>query len=116
VSRAGASFVAELAAVGLPAVLVPLPGAPGDHQTANARVLTDAGAGVLVPDEVCSAERLGQALEGMLGDPGRLAAMEEAAAGAGRPEAAAAVAALVERWALPRPSTPVPEMGLVGDG
>ncbi len=50
VSRAGGNTVAELAAVGLPSILVPLPGAPGDHQTANARHLADAGAAVLVPD------------------------------------------------------------------
>jgi len=44
VCRAGATSVAELAAVGLPSILIPLPGAPGDHQTANARTLADAGA------------------------------------------------------------------------
>ncbi len=54
VCRAGASTVAELAVVGLPAVLVPLPGAPNDHQTANARALVDAGAARLVPDAEAS--------------------------------------------------------------
>lgn len=50
VCRAGSATVAELAATGVPAVLVPYPHAPGDHQTHNARVLSDAGAGLLLPD------------------------------------------------------------------
>ena len=48
VCRAGAMTVAELAAAGVPSILVPLPGAPGDHQTANARVLERAGAAVVL--------------------------------------------------------------------
>ena len=51
VGRAGAGTVTELAALGLPAILVPLPGARGDEQTANARVLADAGAAVLLPGD-----------------------------------------------------------------
>ena len=58
VCRAGGNTVAEVAVVGLPAVLVPLPNAPGDHQTANARALADAGAAVLVPDGELDADRL----------------------------------------------------------
>jgi UDP-N-acetylglucosamine:LPS N-acetylglucosamine transferase len=99
VSRAGGNTVAELAAVGLPSILVPLPGAPGDHQTANARNLADAGAAVLVPDGEMTAARLVREVEGLLGDGGRLAAMAEAAAGVGRRDAADAVAQLVERCA-----------------
>ncbi len=49
VCRAGATTVAELAAAGVPSVLVPLPGAPGDHQTRNAEALVGVGAAVLVP-------------------------------------------------------------------
>ena len=99
VSRAGGNTVAELAAVGLPSILVPLPGAPGDHQTANARHLAGAGAAVLVPDGEMSADRLVREVEGLLGDAGRLAAMGEAAARAGRRDAADAVAELVEQCA-----------------
>ncbi|HEX2040425.1 MAG TPA: UDP-N-acetylglucosamine--N-acetylmuramyl-(pentapeptide) pyrophosphoryl-undecaprenol N-acetylglucosamine transferase, partial [Acidimicrobiales bacterium] len=58
VCRAGGTTVAELAVVELPAVLVPLPGAPGDHQTANAGALVQAGGAVLVPDGELTTERL----------------------------------------------------------
>ena len=54
----GGNTVAELAAVGLPSVLVPLPGAPGDHQTANARPGRRGGAAVLVPDAELDGDRL----------------------------------------------------------
>ncbi|MFN0090579.1 MAG: undecaprenyldiphospho-muramoylpentapeptide beta-N-acetylglucosaminyltransferase [Acidimicrobiales bacterium] len=101
VARAGATTVAELTAVGAPALLVPLPGAPSDHQTANARALVEAGAAVLVPDAELSAERLAAELDALLGDPDRLARMGKAAAAAGRRDAAERVADLVERWARP---------------
>jgi UDP-N-acetylglucosamine--N-acetylmuramyl-(pentapeptide) pyrophosphoryl-undecaprenol N-acetylglucosamine transferase len=99
VCRAGATTVAELAVVGLPAVLVPLPGAPGDHQTANARHLADAGAAVLVPDAELDGARLAAEVDTLLGAPDRLQAMSEAAAGVARRDAAQQVAALVERHA-----------------
>ncbi|MDR2972585.1 MAG: undecaprenyldiphospho-muramoylpentapeptide beta-N-acetylglucosaminyltransferase [Bacteroidales bacterium] len=50
VSRAGALTISELAIVGLPAILIPLPTAAEDHQTANAKQLSDAGAAILLPD------------------------------------------------------------------
>ncbi|MGI8810647.1 MAG: UDP-N-acetylglucosamine--N-acetylmuramyl-(pentapeptide) pyrophosphoryl-undecaprenol N-acetylglucosamine transferase [Acidimicrobiales bacterium] len=99
VSRAGGNTVAELAAVGLASVLVPLPGAPGDHQAANARHLSDAGAAVLVADAEMSADRLVREVDALLGDPSRLEAMEAAASRAARRDAAEAVAALVEAHA-----------------
>ncbi len=99
VSRAGGNTVAELAAVGLPSVLVPLPGAPGDHQTANARHLSDVDAAVLVADADLTAARFVAEVDGLLGDEARLAAMGKAASTAGRRDAAEAVAALVEAHA-----------------
>ena len=99
VSRAGGNTVAELAAVGLPSVLVPLPGAPGDHQTANARALSDAGAAVLVVDADMSAARLVAEVDGLLGDVARLEAMGAGATAVARRDAAEAVAALVEAHA-----------------
>jgi UDP-N-acetylglucosamine--N-acetylmuramyl-(pentapeptide) pyrophosphoryl-undecaprenol N-acetylglucosamine transferase len=102
VCRAGATTVAELAAAGVPAVLVPLPGAPGDHQTRNAEALVAAGAAVLVPDAECTGARLAAELEPLLADPGRLAAMGEAARTLARPDAADALADLVESAARDR--------------
>ena len=99
VCRAGATSVAELAAVGLPAVLVPLPGAPGDHQTANARALSDAGAAVLVPDGQLDGARLVAEVDALLAEPDRLDRMAAAAAAAGRRDAGERVADLVEEHA-----------------
>ncbi len=97
--RSGATSVAELAAIGVPAILVPLPGAPGDHQTANARALVDAGAAVLVPDAELTAERLVREVDALLGEHGRLEAMAASARGVANREAGQAVAALVEEHA-----------------
>ncbi len=99
VCRAGATTVAELAAAGVPSVLVPLPGAPGDHQTRNAEALVSAGAAILVPDAGCTGERLAAELEPLLADPARLEAMGAAARTLARPDAAGDLADLVESTA-----------------
>jgi UDP-N-acetylglucosamine--N-acetylmuramyl-(pentapeptide) pyrophosphoryl-undecaprenol N-acetylglucosamine transferase len=99
VCRAGAMTVAELLVAGVPALLVPLPGAPRDHQTRNADVLVAAGAAVLVPDAECDADRLAIEIEKLLGDPDRLEAMSAAARSLGHPDAAARVAELVRSHA-----------------
>lgn len=99
VQRAGASTVAELAVIGLPAILVPLPGAPGDHQTVNARRLADAGAAVLVPDSELDVDRLARELERLVGSAELRGEMAGAARALGRPDAAARVAAIVETHA-----------------
>ena len=104
VARAGAATVAELAAVGLPAVLVPYPHATHDHQTANARSLERVGAAVVVPDAELDAERLAAVLDELLADPARRASMAAAAAARGRPDAAARVAVVVEQAAASRPA------------
>ncbi len=95
VCRAGASTVAELAVAGVPSVLVPLPGAPGDHQTANARALVDAGAALLVPDADCDPDRLATMLDDLCDDAERLRQMGEAARAIGRPDAADRIGELV---------------------
>ncbi len=97
--RSGASSVAELAVAGLPSVLVPLPGAPGDHQTANARALVDAGAAVLVPDAELTGERAFDELDSLINDPARRTAMRQAATSVARPDAAHAVVDLMETYA-----------------
>lgn len=96
VCRAGAVTVAELAAAGAPAVLVPLPRAPGDHQTRNAEALAAANAAVVLPDQECDGNRLDAELRTLLTDPARLESMSDAARGIARPDAAARLADLVE--------------------
>jgi UDP-N-acetylglucosamine--N-acetylmuramyl-(pentapeptide) pyrophosphoryl-undecaprenol N-acetylglucosamine transferase len=99
VVRAGAMTVAELLISGSPAIVVPLPGAPRDHQTRNAEALVGMGAAVLIPDHECTGRRLAQELDALLTDPGRLQAMCRAARENGHPDAAARVAELVDAHA-----------------
>ncbi len=91
VCRAGANTIAELAVVGVPAVLVPLPGSPGNHQLSNANVLERVGAAIIVSDERCDALNLDEAL-GRLLEPARRAGYVEAVRSLGRPDAASAIA------------------------
>lgn len=99
VTRAGGNTVAELAVAGLPAVLVPLPIAPRDHQTANAAVLVRAGGAILVPDDEMDGARLAHELDPLLADPPRLHAMGEAVRAVAYRDAADRVARLVEEHA-----------------
>jgi UDP-N-acetylglucosamine--N-acetylmuramyl-(pentapeptide) pyrophosphoryl-undecaprenol N-acetylglucosamine transferase len=89
-------MTAELAVVGMPSILVPLPGAPGDHQTRNAEVFARADAAVIVPDRELDGTRLAHELDVLLGDPSRLRSMEKAAHSLGRTDATARFADLVE--------------------
>ena len=80
VCRARGTTVAELAVIGVPAILVPLPIAPRDHQRANAAVLLAAGAAVLVDDAECRTDRLARELGPILEDDNLRARMTAAAA------------------------------------
>jgi UDP-N-acetylglucosamine--N-acetylmuramyl-(pentapeptide) pyrophosphoryl-undecaprenol N-acetylglucosamine transferase len=91
VARAGGS-VFEIAAHGLPAVLVPYPHASADHQSANARWMVQAGAAVCIADAELTAQRLAEEVTALLGDRERLAAMSAASRGLARPQAAQEVA------------------------
>jgi UDP-N-acetylglucosamine--N-acetylmuramyl-(pentapeptide) pyrophosphoryl-undecaprenol N-acetylglucosamine transferase len=93
--RAGAGTVAELAAAGLPSILVPYPHAPGDHQTANARPLVSAGGAILVPDLEADAARIGTIADELLGDEERRIRMSAGARSLSRPNAADDLAAWV---------------------
>jgi undecaprenyldiphospho-muramoylpentapeptide beta-N-acetylglucosaminyltransferase len=99
ISRAGSSTVFELAAVGVASILVPLPIATEDHQTANAQALAQEGAAVVVADRDLTAERLVREVDALLAAPGRLAEMAAAARRVGRPDAADRVADLLVRHA-----------------
>jgi UDP-N-acetylglucosamine--N-acetylmuramyl-(pentapeptide) pyrophosphoryl-undecaprenol N-acetylglucosamine transferase len=95
ITRAGAGTVAELPAAGLPAILIPYPHAPGDHQTLNAQPLVAAGAAYVVADREATPERIGPLLEDLIADPARLARMGASARALARPHAADELAAWV---------------------
>ena len=101
ICRGGGLTVAELAAVGLGAVIVPLPGAIADEQSANAQFLVDAGAAWKEPQDVLTADRLAGILR--LLDRPRARAMAEAAHAQGRRDAAARVAAICAELAAAVP-------------
>ena len=90
-ARAGGS-VLEVAAAGLPSILVPYPHATADHQTANARYMERAGAAVVVPDAELDGPRLAREVSALLEAPERLEAMAAAARAASRPDAADRIA------------------------
>lgn len=90
VCRGGATTVAELAAIGVAAIIVPLPGAIADEQSANAQFLVDAGAAVKIPQAELTPERLAERLGSCTRES--LLAMARAAKGIARPDAAERVA------------------------
>lgn len=92
ICRAGASTIAELLSVGLPAVLVPFPFAAHDHQAANARVLDEAGAGVMIRQEDWELEAVAARVGGLLADSGRIQQMSAASRALAHPEAADRIA------------------------
>jgi UDP-N-acetylglucosamine--N-acetylmuramyl-(pentapeptide) pyrophosphoryl-undecaprenol N-acetylglucosamine transferase len=96
IARAGASTVAELAVVGRPSILVPLPGAIDDHQSANARALAAAGGAWVVPQAQFTSALLAERLGELLDDPVGLAGVAVAARTQARADAAARLADLVE--------------------
>jgi len=96
ISRAGASTVTELAAIGRPSILVPLAIAMDDHQTGNARTLADRKAAVILPEKGFNQYELAAPLAALLDNPARLRDMAAAAKGAVKSGAAARLADLVE--------------------
>ena len=99
ISRAGAAAVAELAAAGRAALLIPFPAATDQHQQANARAFEQAGAARVILQTELKPERLMKDVHELLSDPTRLIEMERAAKALARPEAAARIADLVEELA-----------------
>lgn len=96
VGRAGASTCSELAVAALPSVLIPLKIAMDDHQTLNARALSDAGAARVIAEDDLTVDSLTAALSDILSDAARLTAMSAAARSVAIPDAAARLADLVE--------------------
>ena len=95
ISRSGASTVAELSAIGRPAILVPLPHSLDQDQFVNAGVLEAAGGAIRTEQRDFTPERLAAEIAGLAGDPQRLARMAQAAKTAGTIDAAERLADLV---------------------
>lgn len=88
VSRSGASSIADITAIGRPAILIPYAAAAGDHQSANARMLSQAGAALVRPESRLDAASLAGDMLAILSDPAQAQAMARAALSLGRPDAA----------------------------
>ena len=101
ISRAGASSVADISAIGRPSILIPFAAATGDHQTANARGLAAADAAIVIPESRLTPADLAGHIAAVLQHPDTAARMAAGAQGAGRPDATERLAALVERLATP---------------
>lgn len=97
IGRAGASTIAELTAAGRPAILVPLPIATDDHQSANAREMARAGGARMIPQSQFTPETLARQIEALAGDSEALANAAARSLSVGRPNAASDLADLVER-------------------
>lgn len=96
IARAGASTIAELTAAGRPAILVPLPSATDDHQTANAREMTQAGGARTIRQSQFTATELAKQIQKLGGDTVGLQNAAARARGCGRPDAARDLADMVE--------------------
>ncbi len=95
VSRAGATSIAEITAIGRASVLVPYPYATDDHQTLNARAVSVAGGAVVIPDTELDDAAFDSAVLSLVSDVGKRQAMAAAAAALGRPDAGRSVAAAI---------------------
>lgn len=96
IARAGASTLAELTCAGRPAILIPLPSAMDDHQTANAREMTEAGGARTIPQARFTAVELAKQMQKMAMEPGALQNAAKRAWACGRPDAARDMADLLE--------------------
>ena len=99
ISRSGASSVADISVIGRPSILIPFAAATGDHQSANARGLVDAGAAVLISEKALDAPSLAAQVEAVLTQEGVAVTMARNALSQGRPDATDRLVALVEELA-----------------
>ncbi len=99
IGRAGASTVADICTIGRPSILIPYAAAAADHQTANARILADAGAAIIVPETELDPSALTEQMQGVLGTVGTALRMRENALGLAKPDAASHLALAVEQLA-----------------
>ncbi|MEM1075235.1 MAG: UDP-N-acetylglucosamine--N-acetylmuramyl-(pentapeptide) pyrophosphoryl-undecaprenol N-acetylglucosamine transferase [Pseudomonadota bacterium] len=96
VSRAGASSVADLSVIGRPSILIPFAAAAGDHQTANARGLVEAGGAIMIPESKATPDAVAEHMLSVLDNPNAAMQMAGAAGRFGKPDATMALAEMVE--------------------
>lgn len=99
ISRAGASSLADISVIGRPSVLIPFAAAVGDHQTANARGLIDAGGAIVIPESKLDLQSLTEQITSILSNPTAALQMSAAALSVGVPDATERLVALVEQLA-----------------
>lgn len=99
ISRAGASSVADISVIGRPSILIPFAAAAGDHQTANARGLVQAGGAIMIPENVLDVPSLTEQITAVLTNPEAAQKMAHAALSTGAPDATERLVALVEQLA-----------------
>ncbi len=102
ISRAGASSVADLSVIGRPSILIPYAVAAGDHQTANARGLVEAGGAIMIPESVATPDAVAEQVLSVLDNPTAAMQMASAAARFGKPDATEALVELVETLSVER--------------
>lgn len=108
VSRAGATSIAEITAIGRASILVPYPYATDDHQTLNARAVSVAGGAIVVPDAELDDTAFEAAVLSLVSDAGKREAMAAAAAALGRPDAGGSVASAIREAGARTVSARVP--------
>jgi len=113
IARAGASTIAELTAAGRPAILIPLPSATDDHQTANAREMAKAGGARMISQAAFTPVELAKQMQKLGLDPEALANAAARARAVGRPNAASDLADLVERSGRDLGADPLPAEEIV---
>ncbi|GGN96491.1 undecaprenyldiphospho-muramoylpentapeptide beta-N-acetylglucosaminyltransferase [Saccharibacillus kuerlensis] len=100
ISRAGASFLAEVTSLGIPAVLIPSPNVTNNHQEVNARALEDEGAALMILERDLNGRSLLEAVEAVVNDEYLRARMSERSAGLGKPDSASIIAAELRKLAV----------------
>ncbi|CUJ86454.1 UDP-N-acetylglucosamine--N-acetylmuramyl-(pentapeptide) pyrophosphoryl-undecaprenol N-acetylglucosamine transferase [Ruegeria denitrificans] len=99
ISRSGASSVADISVIGRPSILIPFAAAAGDHQTANARGLVQAGGAIMIPENALDVSSLTEQVTAVLTNPEAAQKMAHAALSTGAPDATERLTALVEQLA-----------------
>ncbi|CUH44346.1 UDP-N-acetylglucosamine--N-acetylmuramyl-(pentapeptide) pyrophosphoryl-undecaprenol N-acetylglucosamine transferase [Ruegeria atlantica] len=99
ISRSGASSVADISVIGRPSILIPFAAAAGDHQTANARGLVQAGGAIMIPENALDVPALAEQISAVLTNPEAAQKMAHAALSTGAPDATERLTALVQQLA-----------------